>query len=185
MNPNIVPANPVAAARPRNRDSAGTFVGAEIVGWSPGHPLQARTTFLTEHAGRIILVAALATLVALHSGEDFAGLEISAPFFSVDFVSAGFAAFAAGTAFLFGGLLVTFASVIGDIKAASLENQTRAGPQKAADLPLAPFLHAAMGFRTDGESILLHGLEDLESLPALFTFVFVGRHLQIALSGIQ
>ena len=34
-----------------------------------------------------------------------------------------------------------------------------------------------MGFRTDRESIILHGLRDLKGLPALLTCVFVGRHL--------
>ena len=163
--------HPVPAGRLRLSIPARTLVGPDILGSSSGRTFQTCAAILTESAGQIIFVAALGAFDALHSLGDFAGLEGS----DVCLLR-GLRCLACGRALLLGGLLVTVAPVVGDIKSAALENQSRAGSKQSPNFSLAPFFHPAMGLRANGQRSVLHRLKDLESLPAFLTFVFVGWH---------
>ena len=97
----------------------------------------------------------------------FAGFGFG--FFGSGFWLGGFGVF-------FGGFFVAFASVVGDVEAASFEEESGAGTDGAFDRALSPGFLGASGLGADGEGFVFHGLEDFEFVAALAAEIFVGRH---------
>ncbi len=78
----------------------------------------------------------------------------------------------------FGGFLVFFAAVIGDIKAAAFEEQTGAAADGASDFSLAPAFPGAGDFGAGCERFCRDGLNLFKLVSALFADVFICRHTQ-------
>lgn len=90
-------------------------------------------------------------------------------FFGGGFGRSGFGVF-------FGGFFVAFASVVGDVEAASFEEKSGAGADGAFDRASSPRFFWANFFRADGEGFVFHGLKDFEFVAALAAVIFVCRH---------
>lgn len=97
----------------------------------------------------------------------FAGFGLG--FFGGGFGLGGFGVF-------LGGFFVAFASVVGDVEAASFEEEAGAGADGAFDRALSPWFFWADGFGADGEGFVFHGLEDFEFVAALAAEIFICRH---------
>jgi hypothetical protein len=78
--------------------------------------------------------------------------------------------------FLFGSLFVRITSVISGVEPGALEDQTRAGAQKALHLTVAPLRQPAKLLWAFAERFVAHRLERFEGLAALLTGVFVSWH---------
>ena len=93
----------------------------------------------------------------------------------------GFGFFGFGSGVAFGGGLVIFAPVIGDIKAGAFEDEACAGAEEAFNFSFAPSFLLAEIFGASGEDGVLHGLINLEGFLTLFALVIVGGHGVLAL----
>lgn len=93
---------------------------------------------------------------------------------NVGFFGGGFGL--GGFGVFFGGFFIAFASVVGDVKSASFEEESGAGADGAFDRSLSPGFLEANGFWADGEGFVFHGLEDFEFAAAFAAEIFVCRH---------
>lgn len=97
----------------------------------------------------------------------FAGFGFG--FFGGGFGLSGFRVF-------FGGFFIAFASVVGDVEAASFEEESSAGADGAFDRALPPRFLRANGFGADGEGFVFHRLKGFELVAAFAAEIFVCRH---------
>ena len=94
--------------------------------------------------------------------------------FGLGFFGGGFGL--GGLGVFFGGFFIAFASVVGDVEAASFEEESGAGADGAFDRALSPGFLEANGFWADGEGFVFHGLEDFEFAATFAAEIFVCRH---------
>lgn len=76
----------------------------------------------------------------------------------------------------FGGFFIAFASVVGDVEAASFEEESSAGADGAFDRALSPRFLRANGFGADSEGFVFHRLKGFEFVAAFAAEIFVCRH---------
>src|SRR5688572_30774567 len=78
--------------------------------------------------------------------------------------------------FFFGRFLVFVATIIRNVEPRALEDETAPAANQFFHASLAPFLHAAQLFRANRDRFVIHRLNELKAMIALFTTILVSRH---------